>query len=115
MKREPTMHDLLRHLGGHVGAVNALPARVAAARLQCAKADVARLVEQLRANGIAACGDPISGYYIAANADELRRQCAALQRTAEDALRTEAALRHVPINQIRWTQALGFVPLRGAT
>lgn len=106
MRIAPTTHDLLRRLGKHVGSADAAPARRLAAHLRCSMREVAALVEQLRSIGIAVCGDEASGYFIAANADELARQCDTFRRAAESALSTEAALRNVPVGQIAWVQAL---------
>lgn len=92
-----TRHDLLRLLGAHVGAETGITAEALAEALGVNKREVRHLVTQLREQGIAVCGHPRTGYFIAANAEELQATCAFLRSRAMCSLALEAKLRNVPL------------------
>ena len=70
-----TKEDLIRALyaGAHVGAERGITARHLAARLDCPERRVRELVSEVRAEAIALCGHPRTGYFIARGTAELER------------------------------------------
>lgn len=54
-------------------------------------------VSQLRGDGIAICGHPTSGYYIAKTAEEIEETCQFLRTRAMHSLLLEAKLRRLPL------------------
>lgn len=63
------------------------------------------LITELRTEGIAVCGHPNCGYWMAANAEELEDCCAFLRHRAMTSLTLESKLRRMALpdllNQIR--------------
>lgn len=70
-----TKDDLLRCLidNGHVGHERGITARHLAGRLDVPERRVRELVTEAREDGIALCGHPRTGYFVALNADEIAR------------------------------------------
>ena len=89
--------DVLAFLRFHIGAAAGITARALAEELHTNARQVRHLVTELRLDGIAICGHPKEGYYIAANADELEQTCAFLRSRAMHSLTLESKLRHVPL------------------
>lgn len=93
----PSRTDLQALLQHHIGAENGATAKALAERLECAERDVRFLITELRMDGVAVCGHPKTGYFIAASAEELERTCAFLRSRAMHSLTLESKLRHVPL------------------
>ena len=55
------------------------------------------LITELRLDGIAICGTPETGYYIAESAEELEDTCQFLRQRALHSLHLEACLRKLPL------------------
>lgn len=92
-----TKDDLLRALQHHVGKASGVSAEGLATALGANKRAVRHLVSELREAGIAVCGHPRTGYFIAATAEELQETCAFLRERAMHSLVLEARLRNVPL------------------
>ena len=58
---------------------------------------VRRFVTELREDGVAICGTPTHGYYIAGTPEELEETCQFLRRRALHSLTLESRLRKVPL------------------
>lgn len=92
-----TRHELLAYLSRHVGRENGVPCAAIAGDLQMAEREVRRLISGLREEGVAVCGHPATGYYIAASPDDIERTCAFLRSRAMHSLVLEARLRKIPL------------------
>ena len=82
------------------GAMNGATAQTLALSLDCDARQVRHLVTELREDGIAVCGHPRTGYYIAATAEELEQTCQFLRSRALHSLHLESKLRHVPLPEL---------------
>lgn len=90
-------NDLFSVLAHRVGAHNGASVKTLAKLLATTPRHVRTLVSELRLEGIAVCGTPKSGYYIAANAEELQETCAFLRHRAMHSLQLESRLRQIPL------------------
>lgn len=95
--RVVTMHDLLAVLQGHVGRKRGASVQLLAHRLDTTARHVRQLVTDLRNDGVAVCGHPHDGYYIAETPEELEQTCKFLRSRALHSLTLEAKLRKVPL------------------
>jgi biotin operon repressor len=92
-----TTGELLSALTGHIGKANGISADHLAQVLGCNARKVRVYISQARRDGAAVCGTPETGYYIAANAEELEETCQFLRSRALHSLSLEAVLRRVPL------------------
>ena len=92
-----TCNDLLSVLSGHIGKERGISVKVLAEQLDCPQRAVRYLVTELRDDGVAVCGHPGAGYFIAANAEELEETCQFLRSRAMHSLHLEAQLRKMPL------------------
>ncbi len=81
----------------HIGRENGISAASVAGMLGCAERQVRDLVSELRTDGVAVCGHPSSGYFIAATREELEQTCAFLRARAMHSLVLESKLRGMPL------------------
>lgn len=89
--------QLLSILSSHVGRVKGVSAVALAECLDTYSRNVRSLVTELRLDGIAICGTPETGYYIAETAEELEDTCHFLRSRALHSLQLEACLRKLPL------------------
>ncbi len=89
--------ELLALLSRHIGRERGISAAAVAAELGVAERLVRDLITELRMDGIAVCGHPSSGYFIARTDDELEETCAFLRSRAMHSLVLEARLRRMPL------------------
>lgn len=92
--------DLQAVLSRHIGAENGVAAEMLAHELGIEARGIRTLVSALREEGVAVCGHPKTGYYIAATAEELERTCQFLRSRAMHSLVLESKLRHVPLPEL---------------
>jgi biotin operon repressor len=92
-----TCHTLLSVLSSHIGQSNGINVKGLAALLDCTERMVRKLVSELREDGTAVCGRPNTGYFIAANAEELEETCQFLRGRAMHSLHLESKLRNMPL------------------
>lgn len=92
-----TKDKLLTILSAHIGKKNGITALNLAEYLDTYARQVRTLITELRKDGIAVCGKPETGYYIAADAEELEETCQFLRGRALHSLGLEARLRKVPL------------------
>ena len=90
-------NDVLVALQPHLGARAGITAKALAEQLATNARQVRHLVTELRLDGIAICGHPTTGYFIASNAEELEGTCKFLRSRAMHSLVLESKLRHVPL------------------
>lgn len=88
---------LLGALQRHIGASNGIPASILARELGCNLRHVRALITELRMEGIAVCGHPASGYFIAQNNDELETTCEFLHARAMSSLLLSSRMRKIPM------------------
>ncbi len=89
--------QLLALLSLHIGEANGITAEQITLATGVPKRRVRTMVSELRLDGVAVCGHPRDGYYIAANPEEVERTCAFLRSRALHSLTLESKLRHVPL------------------
>lgn len=93
MSKERLLNVLSRHIGKGRGiGVAALALQVGLQQRQ-----VRKFVSDLRQVGVAVCGTPTHGYYIAGTAEELEETCQFLRQRALHSLTLESRLRKVPL------------------
>jgi biotin operon repressor len=90
-------HALQALLARHIGAERGLSAAELARAAGVSERAVRKAISDLRGEGVAVCGHPRTGYYIAATADELERTCAFLRARAMHSLVLEARLRRISL------------------
>lgn len=93
----PTKHDVLAALSRHVGADKGIRADELAQLLGTNERKLRDFISELRVDGVAVCGHPSTGYYIASNAEELEETCQFLRSRAMHSLVLEARLRKIPL------------------
>jgi biotin operon repressor len=93
----PTKANLVALLDRHIGRDRGVTAAAIAEQLRCAERLVRELVTELRLDGVAVCGRPETGYFIAATAEELQETCAFLRARAMHSLTLESRMRRVPL------------------
>jgi hypothetical protein len=95
-----TKTDLANVLSRHIGRENGITANNLAGLLQALPRTVRSLISELRMDGIAVCGHPSAGYYIAATSEELEETCQFLRGRAMHSLAIESKLRKVPMEDL---------------
>jgi biotin operon repressor len=93
----PNKAHLAAFLQLHIGKDRGITAAAIAVALGCNERQVRFMVTELREDGVAVCGHPASGYFVAANHQELEETCAFLRSRAMHSLVLESKLRHVPL------------------
>lgn len=97
----PTVHNkLLIVLAEHIGAEKGISAEEIACALGVMPRQVRAMITDLRRTGVAICGHPTTGYYIAATAAELEETCAFLRSRAMHSLALEAAMRRQTVAEL---------------
>lgn len=92
--RAQVLADLYR---GHIGQRNGITAHDLAERLGIPERKLREHISALREEGVAVCGHPSTGYYIAANSEEMETTCAFLRSRALHSLHLESRLRNIPL------------------
>lgn len=92
-----TKNDLFTLLANRVGAQNGASVKALAEQLATTPRHVRTLVSELRMDGIAVCGTPKTGYYIAADAGELQETIDFLKHRALHSLQLASRLSNVPL------------------
>ncbi len=81
----------------HVGAGAGIACDALARHVQASERDVRLAVTALREAGVAVCGQPRTGYFIAETAEELDATCRFLRERSLHGLHLEACLRKLPL------------------
>lgn len=89
--------DLFSILALRVGSHNGVSVDALARQLDTQPRHVRSLVSDLRMDGIAVCGTPKTGYYIAATPEEMEETCQFLRNRAMHSLQLESRLRKIPM------------------
>lgn len=88
---------LVSILARHIGRDNGITAAALARETGMEERDVRDKISQLREDSHAICAHPSTGYFIAANAEELEETCQFLRGRAMHSLHLEAKLRKIPM------------------
>ncbi len=81
----------------HIGAAHGITGHELAAQLGIPGRRVRKLVEASRTSGVAICGLPSTGYYIAENAGDVESTCHFLRSRSMKTLMLEARLRKLTL------------------
>ena len=101
---------LLNVLSEHQGAANGISGRLLARRLRVPKRVMRKLISRARdEHGVAICGHPSTGYFMATTPEELQRSCAFLEHRALHSLRLLSRMTKVSLpdllGQLKLNQA----------
>lgn len=96
-ERDPVASQVLAELSRHVGRALGITAANLARAVDTSERRLRRCISQLREDGVAVCGRPVTGYFIAATAEELEESCQFLRSRALHSLAIEARLRKIPL------------------
>ena len=97
MLTSATRNDALAVLTHHMGKHNGIRADQLAKLLSVPERRLRNVISALRSEGIAVCGHPSTGYYIAETAAELEDTCQFLRSRAMHSLVIESRLRQIPL------------------
>lgn len=90
--------ELLNVLSGHRGQANGIHVERLAYRSCVSPRELRRLISALRKEGVAICGKPETGYFIAETAQELDEFCIRyLEARAMHSLTLSSRLRKIPL------------------
>jgi len=92
-----TNDQLVTLLSRHIGKGNGIGVKDIARQIGANERHVRTMVSDLRDEGLAVCGTPRHGYYIAATPEELEETCTFLRRRAMHSLGLESRLRRIPL------------------
>lgn len=92
-----TKHDLFSLLAYRVGAQYGTSVTTLANLMRTTPRQVRQLVSELRMDGIAVCGTPETGYYIAADAEELQQTIDFLKHRALHSLTLASRMSKIPM------------------
>ncbi len=96
-ERDPVADQVLAALTAHVGRAQGITAANLARVVDTSERRLRTCISQLREDGVAVCGHPKSGYFIAATAEELEESCQFLRSRALHSLALEARLRKITL------------------
>ncbi|HMN55606.1 MAG TPA: hypothetical protein PKE15_00030 [Ottowia sp.] len=105
-----TKTQLLNALARHQGADKGIAAKALAAELGVPMRQLRRLISRCRdEDGVAICGHPSTGYYMACSPEELQQSCAFLEHRALHSLRLLSRMKKVSLpdllGQLKLNQA----------
>jgi biotin operon repressor len=90
--------ELLNILSGHRGQANGIHVEQLAARTDMPARQLRSLITALRTEGVAVCGKPETGYFIAESPEELDEFCIKyLEARALHSLKLSSRLRKIPL------------------
>jgi biotin operon repressor len=90
-------HQLLGVLSAHIGRERGISVRQLALELDVDERAVRTLVSELRTDGVAVCGTPGDGYFIASTPEELEHTLNFLRSRAMHSLVLESRLRKISL------------------
>lgn len=93
-------NELLALLSRHIGEAAGITAEQITLAIGVPKRRVRTMVSELRLDGVAVCGHPRDGYYIAASAEEIEKTCKFLRARSLHSLLLESRLRGVPLEDL---------------
>lgn len=101
--------QLLNLLSLHQGQASGIGAGALATKAGLSQRQLRKLISALREEGIAICGKPNTGYFMAVTPDELQQSCAFLEHRALHSLRVLSRMKKVSLpdllGQLKLNQA----------
>lgn len=91
---------VLTVLSRHIGHGNGIGVKQLAEQTDLLPRSIRTHISDLREEGIAVCGTPKDGYYIAATPDEMETTCKFLRSRAMHSLTLESRLRKIPLTDL---------------
>jgi transposase len=92
-----TKHDLMARMAFHIGKGHGIKCTDLAQQLDVPERQVRTLVSEAREDGIAICGTPATGYYVAATSEELNETLEFLKNRALHSLQLASRLSKIPL------------------
>jgi len=92
-----TKHDLMAKMAYHIGKGKGIGAARLAVLLSTTERQVRKLVSEAREEGIAICGTPSTGYYVASTSEELQETMDFLKGRALHSLQLASRLSNIPL------------------
>jgi biotin operon repressor len=92
-----TKYDLTAYMVLHCGSSKGVSANKIAADLNISDRHVRQLVTECREDGVAVCGHPSTGYFIAKNAEEMQETLDFLKQRALHSLKLASTLSKIPM------------------
>lgn len=92
--------QVLKVLQRHIGRGNGISVKQLEQQTELLPRAIRSYISDLREDGIAICGTPKDGYYIAATPEELEDTCAFLHNRALHSLTLESKLRRIPLTDL---------------
>lgn len=96
MNATQVLNALARHQGREAG----ISAQALAAELGVPPRILRKAISALREEGVAICGQPHTGYYMAATPEELQASCAFLEHRALHSLRLLSRMKKVSLPEL---------------
>lgn len=93
-------HDLMIALIKHRGHMHAISSKAMGVRLGVGDRRVRSLVTECREDGLAICGHPTSGYFLATSPDELQETLDFLKHRALTSLKLASTLGNIPLGDL---------------
>ena len=101
--------QVLNALARHQGRESGIAAKDLAAQLGVPARHLRKFISELREQGIAICGQPATGYFMAVTPEDLQASCAFLEHRALHSLRLLSRMKKVSLpdllGQLRLNQA----------
>lgn len=92
-----TKHDLMARMAFHIGKGYGIKCADLAQLMNIPERQVRHLVSEAREEGIAICGTPATGYYVAATTEELNETVDFLKHRALHSLKLASLLTKIPL------------------
>jgi transposase len=92
-----TRHDLMARMAFHIGKGHGIKCADLANLMGITERQVRQLVSEEREEGTAICGTPATGYYVAANTQELEETLTFLKNRAMTSLHLHSRLSKIPL------------------
>ncbi len=92
-----TKHDLMAFMSHHIGKGKGISGCNLAAKMGTTERQVRTLISGAREDGIAICGKPMTGYYIANTTEDLQETLDFLKHRALHSLHLASRLSNIPL------------------
>jgi len=95
-----TKSDLMTVMEKHIGKSSGIKGSLLSLALDVTTRKVRSLITECREDGVAICGHPTTGYYVAKTAEELEETLVFLKRRALHSLKLASALSKLPLEDL---------------
>jgi len=97
MEVQKNKHDLMAAMLQHCGKERAISSRALAFKVGVKERKVRQFVTECRLDGLAICGHPASGYFVASTQEELQETIEFLKHRALTSLQLASTLGRIPM------------------